>query len=246
MFSNDFSWWQLLVIFVIAAGLCVYLQRTLRWTWHAVSLALYWERPNTPIIVKKLRNPWTLMVLSYTVLFLAIFWQFVLNRSTSGHSFQWKPFTPITISDDLLWWQPIAIFVIMAGLCVFLRKTLRWSWGYSSLLAMLWVLPIPTFHFCIRFYHCHLYQLPEGHFMFPQLPYWGWDFQIIGHQFIWANGIIFLVFAAYPVLLLWFNRHSVEKLRRLTWLIVLPLCFLLSLLPFLTQRVWVYGPSLSR
>jgi len=27
----------------------------------------------------------------------------------------------------------------------------------------------------------------------------------------------------------------------LTWLIILPLCFLLSLSPFLTMRVWVYG-----
>jgi len=236
MIPNDFSWWQLLIIFLIAAGLCVYLQRTLRWAKHAVSLALFCASPNAPRILK---NPWSLMALSYTVFFLVSF--LLSSRSTSGHAFQWKPFTPITISDDFLWWQPLAILFITAGLCIFLRKTLRWTWSYCLSIAVLWVLPIPTFFFCIRFYLCHLYQPPEGHYIIPQLPYWGWDFQTIGNRFVLANGIIFLVFAAYPVLLLWFNHNSVEKLRRLTWLVVLPLCFLLSVTPFLTMRVWVYG-----
>lgn len=107
------------------------------------------------------------------------------------------------------------------------------------LIAAFWTLPIPALYFCSR-----LCPPPEPYIRIPQLPYWGWDYQTIGHEFVRANSIIFLVFAVYPMLLLWFNRTPIEKRKRFhywAWTAVLPFCFLLALTPFLTERVWVYG-----
>ena len=178
------------------------------------------------------------MALFYGAIFLAFFWN-EFSRSTSSHSFMWKPFTPITIADDLLWWQPVGVLIITAGLCLLLRKTLRWSWRCSLSISALWTLPLPTLYFGGRY--CIPVLLPPGHRLTPQLTYWGWDFQTIGNHFVWANSMIFFVFAAYPILLLWFNRSSIDKRRQWLWTAVLPLCFLLCLSPFLTMRVWVYG-----
>jgi hypothetical protein len=184
------------------------------------------------------KNPLLLMTLFYAAIVFAFFWQEVIMRTSGNHAFNSRPFTPITVSDDLLWWQPPGILLIMAGLFVLLRKSLQWSRKYALLVATLWTLPLPTLHVCFHFY------TPEPYIFVPQLSYWGWDFQTIGREFVRENSIIFLVFAAYPILLLWLNRSSCEKHGQFcywAWSAVLPFCFLLCLSPFLTQRVYVYG-----
>ena len=194
--------------------------------------------------MKKLaKNPWVLMTLFYTVIILIGIVGLTLSH-LSHHGFYTYSFTPIRVSDEFLWWQPLGILIITAGLCVLLRKTLRWSWSYVLLITSCWTIPFPALFFWSR-----VHQPSPPYMRVPTFTYWGrdfnaiegWHYATVGSKFVCENGFIFLVFAAFPILLLWINRSLIEKRRQWLWTAVLPICFVLSLMPFLTMQVWVFG-----
>lgn len=157
-----------------------------------------------------------------------------------NHAFYSKALTPLNVSDDLLWLQPIIVFVLFLGVLILFRKALKWSWAYSAFLAFLWVVPFPALCFASRFQ-----QPPPPARLLPLTAYWGWGLStIVGIRFFIVNLTVFLIFATYPFFLLWKNRIIVEQGKRIhfwAWATLLPVCFLLSLSPFIVMQVGVYG-----
>ena len=180
----------------------------------------------------------TLWFFQVVIVLVAFLWSFV-NRTSTNHAFACQAFTPLHVSDDLLWLQPIIVSVLFIGILFLIRKTLRWSWGYSALLSLLWTIPFPALYFSSRFY-----TPPPPTRLVPMLTYWGWDYSIVGSMFIQTNLIVFVAFVAYPIFLLWRNRPVTEQesgVRFWAWTTILPVCFLLSLSPFIVMQVGVYG-----
>jgi hypothetical protein len=171
-------------------------------------------------------------LLSITYLWL------VVNRSTMNHAFYSIAFTPLYVSDDLLWLQPFIVLSPFLGLWFLLRFSLQWSWRYTALLATLWVIPFPALHFCSRFY-----EPPGPGSLLPLTAYWGFGFsEYAGRMFVMSNLFLFLLFITFPLYLLWKNRaEQKNRFRYVVAVIILPGSFLLALSPFFVLNVAVYG-----
>lgn len=181
----------------------------------------------------------TLWLFQAVIVAITFFWQ-NYSRSTMNHAFYSIAFTPLMVSDDLLWLQPIVVLILFLGISIFFRMALQWSWVYSALLSFLWIVPFPALCFVSRFQ-----QPPPPVRLLPLTTYWGWDYSTIaGPMFMRDNLLVFILFITYPIFLLWKNRPLIERgkhIRYWAWATILPVCFLLSLSPFIVMQVGVYG-----
>jgi len=166
----------------------------------------------------------------------------LLSERAFAHGFVERVSTPLSPPIEFTWWWKYAMFLLVVGTYLPLRMSLKWSRLFSAFFALFWTfVALPVMIVLITFPFIAIGYAPIAG---PGDTYWGRTFAQVGTTFIFWNCFCLLLLMAGPIYFLRSTVKKVEKPKRLaywSWLISIPLCFILGLTPYIVKGAWVHG-----
>lgn len=182
--------------------------------------------------------------MNHRLLLFPLLFAILSQEQVFAHSFAYYASTPVTPPGEFLWWWPIAVFFLVLGVYVPLRMSLKWSRRFSAGISVLWVVVFSAIFYWIGTFAATSSTAPPPGLGPPCGTYWGRSFSEIGAIFLFWNGLGLLIFSAGPAYLLFKKRKEIEKGKRRAfwaWIVVMPVCFLIGLSPYIATGAWVHG-----
>ena len=115
---------------------------------------------------------------------------------------------------------------------------------YSLAFALFWVVVFSIIFFLTGSFVAALHTGPPPGLGFPCSTYWGRTFSQVGDIFLFWNVFGLLLLMVVPVQFLFESGKSIEKTKRLaywSWVITIPIGFVLAVMPYVVQGAWVHG-----
>ena len=161
-----------------------------------------------------------------------------------AHAFAHYASTPITPPAEFCWWWPISMFLLVLGTYFPLRMSLQWSRLFSAFIALIWSLVFTVVFFWLGHQASLMSTAPPPGLGFPCGTYWGRTFSQVGSIFLFWNCFGLFILMSGPVILLYRARKKSDWPKCIafwSWIIAMPVCFVLGLTPYIVTGAWVHG-----
>lgn len=168
----------------------------------------------------------------------------LFQEQVFAHAFAYYASTPVTPPREFLWWWPVSMLLLVLGTWIPMRMSLGWSRLFSLFTALIWVSVFAVVFFWMGRQVSLSSTAPEPGLGFPCATYWGRTFSQVGSIFLFWNVFGLFCLTTVPVVILFEAGKKIKISNRLTywsWIMAIPVCFALGLVPYIVQGAWVHG-----